>query len=145
MASDEERPGEAEAPRPGTGFRQGGVFNSAVDAIVVMGLDGLVADWNAAAERLFGYRHAEALGQELAELIIPSALRARHREGLKRLRETGEGPIIGRRLELFATRADGQLIPVELTVTAIEDSDPPLFAGFVRDRSGREDAVRVSL
>ena len=127
------------------GFPQGGVFNSAVDAIVVMGLDGLITDWNPAAERLFGYAHAEAVGRELASLIIPTALRGRHREGLERLRDTGEGPIIGRRLELFAMRADAQLIPVELTVTAVQGSDPPLFAGFVRDRSGRQGAERVAL
>jgi PAS domain S-box-containing protein len=100
-----------------------------------MSSDGTVRDWNPAAERLFGYTHAEAVGHELAELVIPHALRDRHRAALARFVETGQATIIDRRLELFALRANGKLVPVELTVTIVPDSDPPMFAGFVRDQS----------
>jgi PAS domain S-box-containing protein len=111
------------------------VFKASVDAVVVMSTDGLVRDWNPAAETLFGYTHAEAVGHELADLIIPHALRDRHRAALGRFVETGQATIIDRRLELFALRANGQLVPVELTVTVVPDSDPLLFAGFVRNQS----------
>jgi PAS domain S-box-containing protein len=97
--------------------------------------DGHVRDWNPAAEKLFGYTHAEAVGHELADLIIPHALRDRHRAALNRFIETGQATILDRRLELFGLRANGQLVPVELTVTLMPDSDPPLFAGFVRNQS----------
>ena len=120
---------------PGHGFPAGGVFNAAVDAVVVMSTDGRVRDWNPAAERLFGYRHADAVGRELASLIIPAALRDRHRAALARYLETGQATILDRRLELFATNTSRELLPVELTVTRIPDSDPPLFAGFVRARA----------
>ena len=129
-------------PVAGRGFPVGGVFNAAVDAVVVMSADGLVTDWNPAAERLFGYTHAQAVGRELAKLIIPEALRERHRLALARYVETREATIIDRRLELFALRADGNLVPVELTVTVVPDSDPLLFAGFVRDRAA-EEPVRI--
>ena len=119
---------------PGQGFPAGGVFRAAVDAVVVMSGDGLVRDWNPAAERIFGYTHGEAVGRELASLIIPHALRDRHREALARFAEDGEATIIDRRLDLFALRADRTLFPVELTVTRIPDAEPPLFAGFVRPR-----------
>jgi PAS domain S-box-containing protein len=122
-------------PRPGQGFEPGGVFRAAVDAVVVMSSDGIVRDWNPAAEELFGYTHAEAVGNELASLIIPHALRDRHRAALERYVETGSATIINRRLELFAQRANGKLVPVELTVTVMPDSDPPMFAGFVRNQS----------
>jgi PAS domain S-box-containing protein len=126
---------EQQQPAPGHGFPAGGVFNAAVDAVVVMSADGRVRDWNPAAERLFGYRHGDAVGRELASLIIPAALRDRHLAALARYLETGQATILDRRLELFATNANRDLIPVELTVTLIPNSDPPLFAGFVRSQS----------
>ena len=127
MTSDE---GRAE---PGRGFPQGGVFNASVDAVVVMAGDGFVVDWNPAAERMFGYSHQAAVGRELAQLIIPDALRGKHRAALARYKETGEATILGRRLELFALRADRTTLPVELTVTRMPQTDPPLFAGFLRE------------
>jgi putative two-component system response regulator len=117
-----------------------GVFEAAVDAVVVMSIDGRVQDWNPAAERMFGYSKASAVGREVASLIIPHALRDRHRAALARYAETGQGTILDRRLELFGLRADGRLIPVELTVTRIPDTEPPLFAGFVRDQSAGQPA-----
>jgi PAS domain S-box-containing protein len=124
--------------QPGTGFPAGGVFRAAVDAVVVMSLDGYVRDWNPAAERTFGYSHGEAVGRELAGLIIPHALRGQHRAAIARYAETGEGTILDRRLELFALHADQSLIPVELTVTRVPDADPPLFAGFIRARGAAD-------
>jgi PAS domain S-box-containing protein len=126
---------EEEPPALGRGFPAGGVFNAAVDAVVVMSSDGRVRDWNPAAERMFGYSHAEAVGRELASLIIPSALRERHRAALARYVETGQATILNRRLELFAANSKSELVSVELTVTRIPDSEPPLFAGFVRGQA----------
>jgi PAS domain S-box-containing protein len=100
--------------------------------VIVMGGDGLVRDWNRAAEEMFGYSRLEAIGREVAELIIPGPLREAHRNALARHRETGESVIIDRRLEFSALRRDGEEFPVELTVTRAPDVDPPLFAGFVR-------------
>ena len=117
-----------------------GVFEASVDAVVVMSLDGRVQDWNPAAERMFGYTKAAAVGRELAGLIIPHALRDRHRTALARYAETGQGTILDRRLELFGLRADGSLLPVELTVTRIPETEPPVFAGFLRNQSTREPA-----
>lgn len=116
-------------------------FDSAVDAVVVMSTDGRVRDWNAAAEVTFGYSREAAIGRELAQLIIPHALRDRHRAALNRYLETGQATILDRQLELFGLRADGKLIPVELTVTRVPDSDPPLFAGIVRNQSAHAGAA----
>jgi PAS domain S-box-containing protein len=137
-----------ERRRAETEIRAGEQFKSAVlasslDCIVGMDHRGLVVEFNEAAERLFGYRRDEALGRELAELIIPEELRDRHRESLRRYLETGQAMIIGRRLELPAKRSDGSTVPVELTVTRLSDSDPPLFTGFLREISERVEAERV--
>ncbi len=119
------------------------VLSSALDCIVGMDHRGRVIEFNEAAESLFGYRREEALGEELAELIVPADLRERHRDGLRRYLETGESVVIGRRIELPAHCANGRVVPVELTVTRIADSDPPVFTGFLRDVSERTEVERV--
>jgi PAS domain S-box-containing protein len=119
------------------------VLTSALDCIVGMDHHGRVIEFNEAAERLFGYRRDDALGQELAELIIPEDLRERHREGLQRYLETGRAVVIDKRIELPAKCSDGSLIPVELTVTRIAGSEPPVFTGFLRDVSERAEAERT--
>ena len=93
-------------------------------------------DFNAAAERTFGYAREEARGRSLAELLVPPELRDRHAAGLARHLATGETTILGRRLELSAIRRDGSRIPVELTITRTDVDGEPLFIGFLRDLSG---------
>jgi PAS domain S-box-containing protein len=113
------------------------VFRAALDAVIVMDADGYVRDWNPAAEELFGRARSEVLGKELAELVIPGALRDAHRNALRRHLETGEASILNHRLELSALRSDGSEFPIELSVTRVIDADPPLFVGFIRELSER--------
>lgn len=123
------------------------MFQAAPDAVIVMDADGYVRDWNPAAERAFGRTRSEVIGLELAELVIPGALRDAHRNGLRRYVETGEPSILHRRLELSALRQDGQEFPIELTVTQAPETAPPLFVGFIRDLgvrgSGQIENVRL--
>jgi PAS domain S-box-containing protein len=126
-------------PPSGHGFPQGGVFNAAVDAVIVIACDGFIVDWNPAAVRMFGYSRDEALGKELADLIVPRELRAGHREALARwqarTRDEKAGRMLGRRMDLPAERADGSTFRVELAISRIGEVEPPMFVGFVRDLS----------
>ena len=70
------------------------VLNSALSAVVVIDAGGKITDWNARAETVFGWTRREALGQELAETIIPPRYREAHRRGLEHFLETGEGPVL---------------------------------------------------
>src|SRR5437016_13203881 len=83
------------------------ILESALDGIITMDASGRVREFNPAAERIFGFRRGEAVGKELAELIIPPELRAQHRRGLAHYLKTGEGPVLGHRIEIAALRADG--------------------------------------
>jgi PAS domain S-box-containing protein len=116
---------------------------SAYDCVIGMDHLGRVIEFNEAAEEAFGYRRDEAVGRELASLIIPAELRDRHREGLARYLDTGEARIMNRRTELTAARRDGSTFPIELAVTRIPGSDPPIFTGYVRDISDRIEAERI--
>ncbi|HWB68493.1 MAG TPA: PAS domain S-box protein, partial [Solirubrobacterales bacterium] len=117
-------------------------LSSSPDCIIGMDHRGRITEFNGAAERLFGYRRKEALGRELAGLIVPEDLRERHRRGLQRFLETRRGVLLGRRFELPGRRRDGSTVPIELTV-ACDGSDPPVFMGFLRDVSDRGEAERI--
>ena len=99
--------------------RKAAILDSVLDCIVTMDADGKVIEFNAAAERTFGYTKAEVMGRPLADVIIPPALRAAHTAGLARYLATGEGPLLGKVIEVTAMRSDGTEFPVELAITAI--------------------------
>jgi PAS domain S-box-containing protein len=122
-----------------------GIIDTALDAFVQMDENGRVSDWNAQAERIFGWSRSKALGQTLAELIIPEVHRAAHKSGLDRFLRTGEGNVLGRRIEIEARRRDGKEIKVELSITALRRRDGVVFNGFLRDLTDKiaaEDRIR---
>ena len=122
--------------------RKRAVLDSSLDAVITMDHEGRVVEFNRAAERLFGYPEDAAVGQEMAELVIPPSLRERHREGLRRYLETAESAILGRRIELTGVRADGEEFPIELAVNRIAEADPPMFTGTIRDITARLQAEK---
>ncbi|HVL95789.1 MAG TPA: SpoIIE family protein phosphatase [Solirubrobacteraceae bacterium] len=117
--------------------RSASIVAAALDCVITMDHRGLVTDFNPAAEATFGYTREQALGQVLAELIIPPELRDAHHRALATYVELGRATILNQRLELTGMRADGTAFPLELTVTRLGTSDPPHFAGFLRDITDR--------
>jgi PAS domain S-box-containing protein len=110
-----------------------------------MGGDGRVLEFNPVAERVFGFNRSEAIGKELAELIIPPRMREQHRRGLAHYLKTGEGPVIGKRIEIAGVRKDGSEILVELAITALKIDSAPIFTAYLRDiteRTRNEEASR---
>ena len=113
------------------------VLDAALDAIITIDHEGKVLELNRAAETMFGHCATQAAGQELAALIIPPAHREAHQRGMAHFLATGEGPVLNKRLEVSAIRADGTEFPVELAITRIAVSGPPVFTGHIRDISVR--------
>jgi PAS domain S-box-containing protein len=120
--------------------RKAAIMDSSLDCIVTIGHEGRIVEFNPAAERTFGYRRDQVVGELLADIIIPPALREKHRLGLARYLATGEARVIGRRIEMMAVRADGGLFPVELAITRIPLDGPPSFIGYLRDITQRKQA-----
>ncbi|BCJ45724.1 hypothetical protein GCM10010168_58560 [Actinoplanes ianthinogenes] len=111
------------------------------DAYVSIDADGLVREWNPAAERLFGWARDEAFGMDVSKLIVPEEHREAHRQGLDRVRETGRSVLAGQRLELPAVDRNGRLFPVELTLQATNmGGGRPMFHAFLHDISDRRAA-----
>ncbi len=113
---------------------------AAQDAVLMMDNDGRIVFWNAAAERISGYSAQEAMGQELHQLLAPQGYQADARRGFGRFRDTGEGPIVGKTVELVARRKDGSEFPIELSVSALRLRDRWHAVGIVRDISERKRA-----
>ena len=120
--------------------RKRAILGSAMDCIMTIDHEGLVVDWNPAAEKTFGYTQEEAIGREMAALIIPQRFRKQHRQGLARYLASGKARVMGQRLELSAQRSDGTEFPVELTITGIELKGAPMFTGYLRDITERRKA-----
>jgi PAS domain S-box-containing protein len=114
--------------------------DAALDGIITIDATGQVVEFNPAAEEIFGYRRAEVVERPLADLIVPTALRDEHRRGLAQCVATGDGPLLGRRIELTALRADGSEFPLELALTRINTDGQLLFTGFVRDLTAHKRA-----
>jgi PAS domain S-box-containing protein len=116
------------------------VYAAALDAVITIDHGGRVVEWNHAAEKVFGCSRSEALGREIAELIVPPRMREAHRRGIANYLTRGEGPVLGRLIEFPAMRADGTEFPTELYIVPIPNEGAPLFTGFVRDITQRKHA-----
>jgi PAS domain S-box-containing protein len=114
------------------------ILDSSLDCIITMDHQGRIVEFNPAAERTFGRPANTVIGRPLADVIIPPSFRDAHRRGLAKYLATGEGPVLGRHLELNALRADGNEFPVELAIVRINTDNPPLFTGFLRDITARK-------
>jgi PAS domain S-box-containing protein len=130
----------AEASRHAIDRRHAATLKAALDPMVTMDHQGLVLEFNPAAESTFGYSTNDAVGRDMAELIIPPDLREQHRRGLRRYLSDGVATLLDRRIEIDAVRADGVRFPVELTITRIDVPGSPVFTGQLRDISDRRQA-----
>lgn len=118
--------------------RKTAILNASLDAIITIDHTGTIIEWNTMAEKTFGFSSAQVLGKELAEVIIPHRYRKAHRDGLLHYLKTGEGPVIGKRVELSALRANGDEFPVEISIAALAiNQGPPFFTASVRDITTR--------
>ena len=127
--------------------RKAAILESALDCIVTIDHEGCITEFNPAAEHTFGYRRVDVMGRHLADIMIPPALREKHRQGFARYLATGEARVLGKRIEMTAVRADGSEFPVELAITRIPLDGPPSFTGYLRDiteRKRAEQALRRS-
>ncbi len=89
------------------------ILDTVPDAMIVIDAQGLITSFSAAAERLFGYASAEAVGQNV-KILMPSPYREQHDSYIERYRQTGERRIIGIGRVVVGQRKDGSTFPMEL-------------------------------
>lgn len=113
------------------------LVDTALDAVVSCDTDSVIIDWNKEAEDLFGWSREEAIGMRLADTIIPEDLRDAHLSGMRRYLESGEGPVLGRRIEIEAMDRSGRRFPIELGINPIPTDGGLTFSAFLRDITER--------
>ena len=113
------------------------LIETSTEAFIAMDSDGSITEWNHQAELTFGWSRAEAVGRRLADTVIPPKYRDDHNQGLARYLATGEGPVLGQRLELEGRRRDGSEFPVELTIWAVATGPEVSFNALLHDASER--------
>ena len=108
------------------------------DAVVVSDVEGLITLWNPAAERIFGFSQAEALGQSL-DLITPERQRQRHWDGYAKTMRTGETRYGTEVLRVPAVHKDGRPLSIAFTVGLLFDADSKVtgIAAVIRDDTKR--------
>jgi PAS domain S-box-containing protein/putative nucleotidyltransferase with HDIG domain len=117
-------------------FRQ--MSAGAQDAIIVLDQDGAVTDWNAAAEKIFGYATADIIGRDLHSLLAPARMPSKFENGWQQFRTNGTGAMINKTLEVTALRRDGTEFPVELSTSSAMLGGRWHAIGIARDITDRK-------
>jgi len=122
------------------------LLDSAPDAMVIVGVDGLIRFANHQAEVIFGYARSEIIGQRL-ELLIPERFRPNHGTYLERFFRDPKPRSMGSGLALFGRRKDGSELPIEVSLSPQEDETGITVSAAIRDiteRRALEDAARIT-
>lgn len=109
------------------------IIDSTLDAVITIDTRGTITSWNKQAEVVFGWSAGEAIGRQMAEMIIPIQYRSDHQRGLRHFLVTGDGPILRRRVEFTAIRRSGDEFPIELEVMPMRLGQDWQFSAFIHD------------
>lgn len=117
------------------------LVDAAPDGIVVCDPAGLLVLLNREAERMFGYKHEELLGQPL-EVLIPDEVRARHRHHVAAYTAAPRVRAMGSKLDLYGRRKDGSQLPVEVSLSPVTSERGTLIIAGIREVSQRLELER---
>ena len=112
------------------------VLDTAPDAFLTLDRDGVIMTWNVAAQRLFGWSAAEAIGKQMRALILPPEHGDRHDERRRALLAS-ESPLATERFEVEFQHRDGGRFPGEATVSKVDVQGEVFVSGFITDATER--------
>ena len=121
------------------------ISTSAQDALIMMNNRGNISYWNEAAERIFGYTKKEAIDRDLHGLLAPKKYLEAFTKGFEGFKETGQGSVIGKTIEMLALRKDGTEFSMELSLSSFQFQDQWHALGVIRDISDRKQAEKEKL
>jgi two-component system, sensor histidine kinase and response regulator len=130
---------EAETEARNANARNDAILDVALDCVVVVDAAGQIVQFNPAAEATFCYTSHEAIGRNVAELLVPATKRDAYRVALSHYL-SADNAMLNRRVELIAVRKGGAEFPVEVAIAPISTVGVPLFAGYMRDITERKRA-----
>ena len=116
------------------------ILDTVLDAILSIDHNGLIQEWNPAAQKIFGYTREQVLGKLVDDLIIPASLLEIYRDGVANYLIHGVGSLLGRPIELTLKRADGSEFRAEMAISRVPTEDPPRCTALIRDITERKQA-----
>ena len=121
-----------------TDERLGAVIEYSTEALISSDATGRIFAWNPAAELTFGWDAEEAVGKLLPDLVMPDSIRRLYWAGLRRFLDQGDRSMIGRRFESLSVHRDGHEFPIEVAISAVEESGGWMFHAFMHDITERK-------
>src|SRR5258708_11875497 len=109
------------------------IFTAAPDAIIVIDQKGDIIRWNPKAETLFGWTAEEVVSRPLSEIIIPYRYREAHKRAMSHFLSTGQGPVLGKTVEIQGLHKNGDEIAIALSISPTIVDGKYRFIGFIRD------------
>ena len=110
------------------------LLNAAVDAIIIIDHRGLIEEFNAAAESMFGYHASEVIGENVS-ILMPEPYQGEHDKYIADYNKSRTAKIIGIGREVAACKKSGEVFPIYLSVGEVKESQKPQFVGIIRDIS----------
>ncbi len=114
------------------------LLDAAVDAIITIDRHGLIQSINPSAERMFGYRQPELLGENV-KCLMPDPWASEHDDYIEHYHQTGKKRIIGIGREVEGKRRDGTTFPMHLSVSEYEVDSRTFFTGIIHDLTRRKE------
>jgi len=119
------------------------ILDTARDAVICIDPHGIVTLFNRAAETIFGYDAADVVGRNV-KMLMPVPYTDEHDEYIRSYRETGRAKAIGRIREVHARRKNGEVFPIELSVSEARVGAEVIYSAIIRDMTERQ-AIQAEL
>jgi two-component system sensor kinase FixL len=120
--------------------RKRAILESSLDPIITINHQGVITEFNKAAEQTFGHLREKVLGSKPSDVLFPAAASAGEQDRINRYLDVGEGSMLGRRVEVTAVRANGETFDAEMAMTISHEQGAPVLTFFIRDVSRRKKA-----
>jgi two-component system sensor kinase FixL len=125
--------------------RKRAILESSLDPIITINQQGIITEFNRAAEQTFGHPRDKILGTKPSDVLFPAEMSVGQPDRIDRYLDVGEGSLLGRRVEVAAVRADGETFDAEMAMTISREEGAPVLTFFVRDISHRKKAEQEQL
>lgn len=110
------------------------IISTTQDSVIFIDSSGSIVEFNRSAEETFGYRAGEVLGQNVS-MLMPGPYREEHDDYIQNYEATGRARAIGKIRSVKGRRKNGEVFPLELSVTELPPDSPVRYAAFLRDIS----------
>ncbi len=114
------------------------ISDSSMDAIIVIDGKGAITYFNDSAEKVFGFTKEESFGLKLHDLIVSQTAKEKYHRKLPNFDKTGTCSVVGKTLEVNATRKDGSRFPIELSISSFQMHGQWHSVGSIRDITKRK-------